>query len=112
MPNLIKTTEMPPWMQLLQTAVDLSSKAAVGRKLDYSRTTISLVLDGKYNGSTVHIEKKVMDVFGKVTCPHLGYDITRADCISYCATQAPIQNPSRMRHWRACQSCEHKELTQ
>lgn len=106
-PTGIELTELPHWLQLLQTAVDNSSRAAVARRLEYSRTTISQVLSGTYNGGTSKIEQKIMDVYGKVACPYLDYEISRSDCQSYCTAEAPVQNPSRMRHWRVCQGCEH-----
>lgn len=104
----IELAELPEWLQLLQTAVDNSSRAAVARRLDYSRTTVSQVLSGTYHGGTDKVEQKVLEVYGKVACPYLGYAISRADCNSYCTTDAPVQNPSRMRHWRVCQGCESR----
>lgn len=93
------------WMQLLTQAVKASSKQQVALDLGVSRTTISLIMNGKYPASTTHIEKRVLDVYGRIACPHLGTDITQAQCIENRTRTAPTSSPREMKFWRACQAC-------
>ncbi|MHB1060034.1 MAG: DUF3164 family protein [Rhodanobacter sp.] len=56
------------WLSLLRKAVRIEGgQAAVARKLDYSSTTISLVMSGNYNGSTDAIRDKVLEIYGGKT---------------------------------------------
>lgn len=95
------------WMNLLKQAVDATSKNAVAQQLGVSRTTISLVVDGKYPAKTDKIAALVLDTFGRVTCPHLCEEITLANCRKHHEAAPPTSSPRAMRHWRACQGCQH-----
>ena len=54
------------WLNLLRKAVRVEGgQAAVGRKINYSAATISLVLGGNYNGSTDAIRDKVLEIYGE-----------------------------------------------
>ena len=56
------------WLSLLRKAVRVEGgQAAVGRKIDYSGTTVSQVLGGTYNGSTDAIRDKVLEIYGGKT---------------------------------------------
>lgn len=56
------------WLTLLRKAVRAEGgQAAVGRKLGYSPATISLALNGNYNGGTEAIERKVLEIYGGKT---------------------------------------------
>lgn len=52
------------WLQILEAECKRSSKAEVARQLGLSRTTVSLVLAGKYQAGTTHIERLVREKFG------------------------------------------------
>lgn len=95
------------WLDLLKEAVANSNRAAVARELDVSRTTISLVLDGKYPAKTDKIAELVLNTYGKVDCPHLAVQITLAECRSYHEMNVPTSSPRAMKHWRECQSCSN-----
>lgn len=97
---------MTQWMDLLKSAVSASSKQQVANTLGVSRSQVSLVVNGKYIASTEHIAKKVLDVFGRIQCPHLETEITQAECQSNRRGPAPTSSAREMKHWRACQSCK------
>jgi hypothetical protein len=96
------------WLILLQQAVEKSSITAVADKLVVSRTAISLVLAGKYPAKTDKIAAKVLDMYARITCPHTGVEISHAECRTLSTSAVPTSSPQAMRHWRACQSCQHK----
>lgn len=101
---------MNDWLTILQQAVDAkgSSITAVADKLDVSRTTISLVLAGKYPAKTDKIAAKVLDMYARITCPHTCAEISHAECRALSTSAVPTSSPQAMRHWRACQSCQFK----
>ncbi len=99
------------WLDLLKQAVDApgASQASVAKALGYaSSTVVSLALSGKYPAKTDKIEARVLAVFGRVQCPHLGEELSGAQCIEYHTRAAPTSSPFAMRHWRACQSCPNR----
>lgn len=99
---------MNGWLTILAQAVKSSSRQAVADKLDVSRTTISLVLAGKYPAKADKIAAKVLDMFARITCAHTSVEITHAECRALSTSSVPTSSPQAMRHWRACQSCAHK----
>lgn len=53
------------WTELLRRAELVEgSQAKVAEKIGYSRSTLSLVLAGKYPGKTTGIQEKVLEVYG------------------------------------------------
>lgn len=78
----------------------------VAQRLGYkNHTIVSLVLAGKYPAGTDRIGKRVLEVFTRVACPHLGAQISGDDCRAYAQAPLPPLDPPGARHWRACQSC-------
>lgn len=97
------------WLTLLTAAVAASNKAQVAAAIGISRTAISLVMSGKYPASTDKIAARVLEVYGRMVCPHLGAEITPAQCKSHHTSQAPTSSPRAMKHWRACLSCQYNQ---
>lgn len=104
---IIQSSDVNHWRELIQAKLDAGgSFTALAQELGYARTSLSLAFRGKYKGSTEKIEKRVIEVFSTVECPHLCKSITTPQCSTYREREAPTHNPSEMRHWRKCQSCE------
>lgn len=95
------------WMELLKQAVETSTKQQVADELGFCRATISQICNGKYIAKPDNIAKRVMEVYGRIACPHLQTDITQAQCIENRTRPAPTSSPREMKFWRACQSCKH-----
>lgn len=98
------------WMKLLIDAIQQSGrggKAEVARKLGVSRPTISQICNGNYGAKTDRVAKKVLEIFGRINCPHLGTEITQEQCRNNHDRAAPTSSPREMKHWRACQACIH-----
>ncbi len=102
------------WLELLRQAAANTSIQAVADELTtlgkkpIGRTAISLVLAGKYPAKTDRIETLVLTRYGRVQCPHLGEEISFAECRTHHDREAPTSSPYAMRHWRACQDCAHR----
>lgn len=93
------------WLELLRAKVDASSQVKVARELALSQTTISQVLNGTYNASTERIAARVLEVYGRVKCPHLGQEITGPECLTNRTRPIPTSNHRALDHWAACQAC-------
>ena len=98
------------WLDLLKAAVDADPRgiAGVADVLGISRTALSMAINGKYPAKTDKIAQRVLAHYDRHDCPHTGESIVRAACHALASRQAPTNSPREMRHWRACQGCEHK----
>ena len=103
---MIKDYMAAPWFVTLQAEVANSSRQAVADKLGYSRTTISLVMSGKYPGKTDEVASRVAERLGGFACPYDGQTITPEQCRKSAKEAAPTHNPSKMAKWSACQNCQ------
>lgn len=97
------------WFALLEKAVADTSRTAVAQRLDVSRTAISLVMNGKYGADTGKIAARVLAVYAVIDCPYLGQEIGQAECTAHAGRAIPTSSPRAVRHWKACQTCQHKE---
>lgn len=84
------------------------SYAEIARRIKYKRPSLSLALSGNYTGSTKTIGEAYVNYRKQVLCPYVESTVSRQYCRSHALTHAPTHNPAALRHWRACQGCEHK----
>lgn len=106
---------MQHWLDLLRTEVaannDKNGKGGLKKtatRLGYSRTTVSLVIAGKYPGETDKVEVRVLERLGSVECPATAMQaMPYAECQMMRTREAPTHNPMQMRFWRQCQSCSN-----
>lgn len=97
---------MTSWEQKLREAVDASSCAAVGRRIGYSRVAVSHIYHGRYGAGTERIRAAFLEAYGDgPECPHLGHQISPAECADHRSGPMPTSNPARFKHWTACQAC-------
>lgn len=99
--------EQPPlFVRLLGAEVARSNMTETGRRIGMSRSAVSLVLANRYpSPSTAGVERRVMDVLGRLDCVAMGAEINAEQCQSYREKPAPTHNPNAMQHWKACQHC-------
>ena len=97
-----------PWFGILSEQVAQSSRAKVAAELDYSLTSVSLVMNGKYAGKPDRLRDKVLARYTAVHCPFAGRTIPLHVCRETANGKAPTHNPIKMQQWRACQSCPKK----
>lgn len=98
--------EPPLFVRLLAAETKATNRARAAERIGMSRTAVSLVLANKYSGpSTTHVERRVMEVLGRIDCVALGETLTVEQCQGFHQRSAPTHNPMAMQHWRACQQC-------
>ena len=90
---------------LLESAVASSSVTAVARRLGVARSSLSLVINGKYPGGTGKMEQRIMEILGQ-PCPVYGGTRGPEACASRRAASMPTSNPYALRQWRECQHLE------
>lgn len=95
---------VPEWMHLLDRAVAATSVAEVARRLGVARSSLSLLINGKYPGGTDNMAARVMDVLAE-PCPVYGGGRTSDTCATHRAEPMPTSNPFALRQWRMCQQC-------
>lgn len=84
------------------------SYAEIARRIGYARPSLSLALSGNYTGDTKTIGEVYVQYRKQVLCPYIAETVRRQYCRDHALCNAPTHNPSSLRHWRACQGCEHK----
>lgn len=83
--------------------------AGVADEIDYSRTSLSLYLAGKYPAQKA-IERAILARYNRRNCPHTGEDIAPEICRKKALAPQPYGGAARERQWHACQNCPHKPI--
>lgn len=104
------------WFLLLLQAVDEDprGKAGVADRLlaagaeRVSRTTLSLVINGRYPAETRRLAEKVLLVLDRHPCPYLGAQVPIEHCIEVNRGPAPTWDPAALDQRRCCQACPHQ----
>jgi len=103
---------MADWREILANAIakDPRGKAGVADRMGVSRAYVSRATS---TGSSTLAEvpqrfiDRVLELEADIACPARGTCVPRGEC--HKANQpAPTHNPQAMRHWRECQTCQHK----
>lgn len=100
------------WLLELRKQVETTSLKVVADKLGVSKTTVSLLINGKYPADTAKMQNLVESVFLGYTvhCPILG-EIPKHRCAAQQSTVDPGNRPQAIQLWKACRSgCENSEL--
>lgn len=111
-------TQPPLWVRLLATEVARSNFTEAAKRIDMSRTSVSVALKNRYpSPTTAGIERRVMEKLGRgeswVICPaQEEQTITLVECQAFRERKAPTHNPYAMRCWKACQHCPHRHCSQ
>jgi len=99
------------WIEILKRQVEMKGPKTVARELGISRSSVDLVVQGKYSASTVKIEGRVKKIYGKngmVECPVKGI-ITPLECAENFRKAKLIGmkagNPETLRLYKSCLGC-------
>ena len=96
-------------LTLMQQEAARTSKTAVGIRIGVSRTTISLVLSGKYPAKNDAVFAAALAVLDQRNCPYLGARVEAVYCHDINTGPTPTWDPSALDHRRRCQSCEYND---
>lgn len=103
----------PDWIIVLAEACNMSSQAAIAKRLGYSSSTVSQVLSNKYGmGDIAKFEQVVRGALmaETVACPIVG-DMTRDVCLNWQQRPFSTTNSNAVRMYQACRSgCSHSRL--
>ena len=97
------------WFDVLLQKVTELGRRQVETDTGLSKTTLSMVLNKKYNGSLENVGKRVAAAYIRTTvnCPVLG-DIASQRCAAEQQKPFSHSNPQRVRLFRACKTCPHR----
>lgn len=93
------------WFLLLKEQVALKNLRTIAQELNYSITTLSLIINGKYVGKTDRFRDAILKHNNTVDCPYQNKLLKMSECCALSSAPAPTHNPMKMQQWRACQSC-------
>lgn len=99
------------WIEILRREVEAKKSPQVAKELGLSRSTIDLVVQGKYNASTVKVEERVKAIYGQnghVQCAVLG-EISPNTCAEKWNLAKKIGmmagNPETLKLYKTCLNC-------
>jgi len=99
------------WIEILKKEVRAKGPKQVAQELGVSRSTVDLVIQGKYQADTKKVQERIKAIYGhngKVLCPVLG-EITPLKCAD-CWNKAKkigmlASNPETLRLYKTCLKC-------
>lgn len=95
----------PEFIRVLAGVVEQEgSNVAAASRIGINRASVSTLLANRYPAGTQRMEKTIMAWASLVECPVLG-GITGEQCQSERNKPFIGSNPTRIRLYRACQSC-------
>jgi hypothetical protein len=99
------------WLSILSKEVEAKGSPQVAKELGVSRSTIDLVVQGKYQASTQKVEDRVKAIYGKdghVQCAVLGV-ISPNTCAEKWTLAKKIGmmagNPETLKLYKTCLNC-------
>ena len=101
-------------LEILQKQIEEKGLEQVAKELGISKSTIYLVLSGKYKGSTKNIEERVKKIYGSdgIQCPVLG-KISPGECAEFYKQALTIgkyvSNPGKLKLYKECKRCKIRE---
>ena len=108
---MIAITE-PTWLTVLRSECRARTQAAVAEEIGYSPAVVNQVLQGKYKGDLVRVERAVRGAFMGETChcPVMG-EIPVNQCLTIQKQPFASTNPQRVRLYRACRAgCVNSQI--
>ncbi|MEJ5227218.1 helix-turn-helix transcriptional regulator [Thermodesulfovibrio sp.] len=100
------------WLEILKKEVGTKGISQVATELGVSRSTVYLIIHGKYRASTRKVEERIMKIYGTKTgaidCPVLG-SISPAECVKRWSLAKKIgvraSNPETIKLYKTCINC-------
>ena len=101
--------EVPDWIAELANLADREGLSGAEKRIGYSRSAISTVINGKYTGDVARVEDMVRGALmaATVECPVLG-DMARNVCMDWQKRPYSDASALHIRMNRACRSCANR----
>ena len=102
----------PDWVLVLAEACNMENQTAVGKRMNYSGSTISQVLSNTYPGDMDRLEQVVRGVLmaETVICPRLG-ETSRNVCQQWQRRPFSTASSNAVAMYQACRAgCPHSRL--
>lgn len=103
------------WIEILKKEVQARGVNKVAIELGVSKSTISLVCNGKYPAGMGKIEERIKKIYsndGMIECPELG-QVSPADCAGNWQRAKAIgnraSNPQTIRLYHQCRQCDIRQ---
>lgn len=99
------------WLDILKKEVSAKGPKQVAKELGISRSTVDMVVQGKYQASTAKVEERIKLIYGRsggIECPVLGR-ITPNACAEKWNLAKKIGmragNPETLKLYKECLKC-------
>ncbi len=105
---------VPDWVEALAAEADRDGLKGAARRIGYSPSAVSTVLNGRYQGDLGRVAETVRGALlgDTVGCPALGA-IGRDQCLAWQKKPFAASSSIRVEVYRACRSgCRHSGLKQ
>ena len=98
--------EVPDWIVELAKLADREGLGGAEKRIGYSRSAISTVINGKYTGDVERVEEMVRGALmaATVNCPILG-ELARNRCLEWQKKPYAATSSHRVQMFVACQGC-------
>jgi transcriptional regulator with XRE-family HTH domain len=80
----------------------------IAEEVGYSRTAMSLYLNGRYERDSSQLETAVLRIYDRRLCPHLGEEVEPEVCVRKALAPKPFGGSARLAWWQTCQQCPHR----
>jgi len=108
-PNLQPRSDDPDWLAVLRAVAAAQTVKDAAERIGFARSSIALVLSGRYPGGTGRIEAAVRrHLMNQVACPGFGEDIPAADCREWASRPFSAASGRAAQMWRSCQACPNR----
>lgn len=97
---------LPDWVAELAKLADREGLGGAEKRISYSRSAISTVINGKYTGHVGRVEQMVRGALmaATVDCPVLG-ELARNRCLEWQSKPYAATSSHRVQMFVACQNC-------
>lgn len=113
-PSLNLELPDPEWLALLKTEQAKGKTVVqISKECGIARSSLSMLLSGSYPAKSLdlvarkHATRVVRIYRGQLLCPHLNRGLGEAECHAFRTAPMSTSHPGKLRHWRACQGCQH-----
>lgn len=96
-------------LELLRQQIEAGKPMArIATEIGYSRTAVSLFVNGKYERDSRRLEATIVHTYDRRHCPQLGEEVSPDLCRRKACVPKPFGGTARLNFWQGCQRCPHR----